>query len=210
MADDVPITAGSGTAIATDEISSRHFQRMKIGIGADGTAVDWSDAAPAQVKGAFVTVSTDVTRPADTTTYAINEAIADSASSPTAGGFTFTGVARASGGSGIIVDAIITTSGDATIPLQGEVWIFDTAPTAINDNAAFAVSDAEIKTYVGKIPFIMEDAGNNGACHVTGINIGFTTVGSANLRFLMRTKNAYVPPANSEVITVRLKIEQIN
>ena len=29
MADDVAITAGSGTTIATDEISSKHYQRVK-------------------------------------------------------------------------------------------------------------------------------------------------------------------------------------
>lgn len=36
MADDVAITAGIGTTIATDEISSRHFQRNKLVHGADG------------------------------------------------------------------------------------------------------------------------------------------------------------------------------
>ena len=37
MADDVAITAGSGTTIATDEISSRHYQRVKLVYGADGS-----------------------------------------------------------------------------------------------------------------------------------------------------------------------------
>ena len=36
MADDVPVTAGAGTSIATDDIAGRHFQRIKLVHGADG------------------------------------------------------------------------------------------------------------------------------------------------------------------------------
>ncbi len=39
MADDVDIPAGTAT-VATDEIAGRHFQRVKVALGADGTAVD--------------------------------------------------------------------------------------------------------------------------------------------------------------------------
>jgi hypothetical protein len=208
MADDVSITAGSGTTVATDEVGGRHFQRVKATWGADGTANDVSATNPLPTVGpGFVTVSTDVTRPADTTAYAANDAWSDSTSAPTSGGFTFTSAARASGGSGIITDAIITTSADAATLLQGEIWIFDTSVTNINDNSAFAVSDAEIKTCVGKIPFTLEDAGNNGFAHILGLNIGFTAVGSANLRFLVKVINAYTP-VSAEVLTVRLKILQ--
>ena len=158
---------------------------------------------------AFTTVSTDITRPADTNVYAINDCWSDSTSAPTSGGFTFTSAARSSGGSGVITDAIISTSADAATLLQGEIWLFDTPVTNINDNSAFVVSDTEIKSYVGKIPFALEDAGNNGSYHAQGLNIGFTCVGSANLRYLVRVKNAYTP-ASSEVITARLKIIQTN
>lgn len=270
MADNVPITAGTGTSIACDDIGSVFYQRVKVTWGPDGTANDADEASgkglPVQLRtsggtaigttedtasgdghggipifavrkatpantsgtdgdyenlqmsagalwvsplGFPVTVSTDVTRPADTTAYAANDALSDSTSAPTSGGFTFTSAARKSGGSGIITDAIITTSADAATLLQGEIWIFDTSVTNINDNSAFAVSDTEIKTYVGKIPFTMEDAGNNGAAHVTNLSIGFTCVGSANLRFLVKVKNAYTP-ASGEVLTTRLKIIQID
>jgi hypothetical protein len=117
-------------------------------------------------------------------------------------------VARASGGSGVITDAIITTSGDPTTLLQGEIWLFDSAVTNVNDNSPFVVSDTEIKACVGKIPFVLEDAGSNGFCHVQNLNIGFTCVGSADLRFLIRVKNAYVP-ASGEVLTVRVKAMEL-
>jgi len=212
MADNVAITAGAGTTIASDDIGSVQYQRVKATWGPDGTANDTDDAAgkrlPVLSIGNQVTVSTDITRPADTTAYAANDALSDSTSAPTSGGFTFTSAARASGGSGIITDAIITSSADAATLLQGEIWIFDTAVTNINDNAAFAVTDTEIKTLVGKIPFTLEDAGNNGSAHVQNLSIGFTAVGSANLRYLVKVKNAYTPES-AEVLTVRLKIIQV-
>lgn len=40
MADNVAITAGSGTAIAADDIASVWHQRVKLSLGADGSAVD--------------------------------------------------------------------------------------------------------------------------------------------------------------------------
>lgn len=50
MADDVQITAGSGTTIATDEVSSRHYQLVKLAHGADGSAsmVALDQGLPAQ------------------------------------------------------------------------------------------------------------------------------------------------------------------
>lgn len=251
MADNVAITAGAGTSVATDEVGTDHFQKIKIANGeadsstmlgvyaedeahtggdtgllflamrddtlgaTSGTEGDYeplhtnSEGALWSYNiGPFVTCSTDVTRPADTTAYAVNDAISDSTSAPTSGGFTFTSAVRASGGSGIITDAIITSSNDAATPLQGEIWLFNTSVTNINDNSAFAVSDAEIKTCVGKIPFFLEDAGNNGFYHAQNLNIGFTCSGSANLRFLIRAKNAYTP-ANAEVLTLVLKVLQV-
>src|SRR5687768_8258533 len=50
MVDNVPITPGSGRSIATDDIGSVHFQRVKPTHGADGTATDSSDTAPFPIK----------------------------------------------------------------------------------------------------------------------------------------------------------------
>jgi hypothetical protein len=48
--DNVPITAGSGTTIAADEIAGAYYQRIKLTHGADGTATDASAAAPLPVE----------------------------------------------------------------------------------------------------------------------------------------------------------------
>lgn len=50
MPDDIQITPGSGAPVATDEIGGRHFQRVKITHGADGTATDTSAANPFPVE----------------------------------------------------------------------------------------------------------------------------------------------------------------
>ncbi|MDQ3024670.1 MAG: hypothetical protein M3R04_09875 [bacterium] len=49
MADNLAITAGSGTVIAADDIAGILYQRVKLAQGADGVAVDVSSAAPLQV-----------------------------------------------------------------------------------------------------------------------------------------------------------------
>lgn len=156
----------------------------------------------------IVTCSTDITRPADTTAYAASDALSDSTSAPTVGGFTLTGAARASGKSGVITDLIVTSSNSAG-GLSGELYIFDTAVTAVNDNAAFGVSDSEIKTLVAKVPFTLAAGTNNAHVNVQNLSIGFTTVGNANLRFLIKVVSAYTP-ISAEVITVRAKCAQVN
>lgn len=50
MPDDVSITAGSGTTVATDEIGGRHFQRVKPAFGADGVAGDVTVDNPMPVR----------------------------------------------------------------------------------------------------------------------------------------------------------------
>ncbi len=297
MADNVAITAGAGTNIATDDMGAAgHAQKIKLLSGTDGTEVsltvaedaasaggehgipnmgirkdvpaalgadlDWTypiydkynklwvagaypedlastDVDPIMVAGYkrtdtpanssgtdgdyeplqgsagklwvkplgnFVTVSTDVTRAANTTTYAIN----DNVGSTPSGGYTFTSIARISGGSGIITDVYFSFEEDAATPLQGTLDIFDSSFTEVADNSAWVVSDAESKTKVAEIPFYLVDAGNQGTYHAQNLNIGYTTVGSANLRFSIRTKNAYVPTTNSSVLTVRVKALQVD
>lgn len=51
MADNFPTNPGSGGAVfASDEIGGTHYPRVKLTSGADGSAVDVSDAAPLPVE----------------------------------------------------------------------------------------------------------------------------------------------------------------
>lgn len=58
MADDVPITAGSGTNIATDDVGGRHFQWVKLAFGAADTATIVSIANGLPVDDAVATTAT--------------------------------------------------------------------------------------------------------------------------------------------------------
>jgi hypothetical protein len=155
------------------------------------------------------TIKVDITRPADTTAYAAGDAMSNSTTAPTSGGFTLTDAARKSGGSGIITDVCVASSNDPGTRLNGEIYFWDQAVTNINDNAAFTVTDAEIKNCIGVVPFSLYDVGANHYSHMTGLNILYTCVGTANLRFLLRVRAAYTP-ANAEVISITVKMLQLD
>jgi hypothetical protein len=170
-----------------------------------------SDQTPSPVTWP-VTVTSTMARATGTTQYTANDVWSDSASAPTAGGYTITGAGRASGGAGRITDVAIISSNDPATPLQGELWIFDSAPTAVNDNLAFALSDADALKLVTVIPFTLlssqAGSGTNSVAIIPGPIGNFTCIGSANLRCLVKVKNAYTP-ADSETLSVRFKIEQL-
>lgn len=195
-----PDTTGQGKLIIKRSVE------VSAGVFAD--AVVPVDAAGVALSGPFATITTTITRPTDTNAYAVDDVLADSTSAPTVGGNTLAAAARVSGGSAELRDITIISSATPAAPLQGELWIFDSAVTAVNDNATFALSDADALKLVAVIPFTLVAQPSNSVAIIAGINLGFTCVGSADLRYLVRVKNAYVP-ANAETLTVRAKIKQV-
>src|SRR5262245_20612842 len=101
----------------------------------------------------------------NTTQYGTNEMWANSATAPTA--YVFGEVANLSG---TITDVVIVSSNDPATLLQGELWLFDDSTTLVNDNAAFALSDADALKLVGVIPFTLVTSvagtGTNSLAHV--------------------------------------------
>lgn len=75
MADNVAITAGSGTSVATDDIASVHYQRVKLSLGADGTAVD-AVAGAGAVSSAVQRVTLASDDPAVVALQALDNAVA--------------------------------------------------------------------------------------------------------------------------------------
>jgi hypothetical protein len=57
MADNIQVTQGTGTTMATDNIDGVQFPRVKLSVGEDGTAVDVSAAAPMPVEDADANAS---------------------------------------------------------------------------------------------------------------------------------------------------------
>lgn len=178
-----------------------------------GTDGDWEalqvSAGKLWVKplGNMVTCTTTVTRAANTTTYAAN----DNVGSTPDGGYVITSAARISGGSGIITDMCVNWSDVTTIKMQGEVWIFDSVVTETTDNAAqTTITDNELDTLVGIIPFTLFAGPGSDVAHVQNLAIGFTTVGSANLYFVVTTRSASVPIGSGSELSFRFKILQVD
>jgi len=145
MADGVAVTAGSGTTIASDDIAGVHYQRVKIGIGADGSATDWSSAAPAPIvltagethvgEVGGKTTLVEVQPTISTSAYTANDQI---------GGLqTLTSILRVNAGSGVLQSIQITDKSKNSSALT--IFFFDESPTvASSDNAALDISDAEM------------------------------------------------------------------
>lgn len=99
MADNVSITAGSGTSVAADDIAGVMHQRVKLSLGADGTAVDAVAGAGAVGTGVQrVTLASD--DPAVTALGSANTVLgttADAASASTSIKAALRGIATALG-----------------------------------------------------------------------------------------------------------------
>ncbi|MBW8814047.1 MAG: hypothetical protein JF588_11535 [Caulobacterales bacterium] len=209
-----PATSGNQST----EITSLGSIDTKLTSQATGAKQDTGNTSMASIDGKIVApfagvATTTITRPADTTAYAANDILADSTSAPTAGGFTLNNVCSASGKSGVINSVAIVSSNDPATTLIGEIWIFDSAVTAVNDNAAMALSDADALKLVGKIPFALETSqagsGANSIYASGGLSLGYTCSGSANLRYLVKVKNAYTP-ASAETLALRVNFVGLN
>lgn len=153
-----------------------------------------------------VTISTNFTRPADTTAYAAGDAVTNSTSAPTI--LTFTGAARLVGMTGLITDAVLIDEANQATKGQFELHLYDTTFTPNNDNAAFAPTVAVAETEVGVIEFPTAFASTNAdTYHAKNVNLGFATLTTANLFGELVVRNAYTP-VSGEKFTIRLKIIQ--
>ncbi|MCI0391681.1 MAG: hypothetical protein MOB07_23295 [Acidobacteria bacterium] len=233
MADaDVSITAGSGTKIDTRTVGAgtdEHRQVIVVGDPSTASAVavvtaaDGLDVDPTrlpageihlgEVGGKTVIVTTSYTRPADTTTYAAGDAVSNSTSAPAQ--LTFDGAGRVTDGSGVILGAVLTDSGNQALKGQFELYLFSASSTPDNDNALFTPSDSDMNNLIGVIPFNIwyvgdatAGAGGNAVAPVQGLSIPFKCASGTNDIFgQVVVRNAYVP-LSAEIFTFRLLIAQ--
>lgn len=101
MADNVSVTAGSGTSIATDDVAGVHFQRVKLDIGGDGVTSPITSGNPLPVSGTFwqatQPVSGTVTANAGTGSFTVAQATAANLNATVVGTGTFAVQAAQSG-----------------------------------------------------------------------------------------------------------------
>ena len=194
--------------------------RLLVGAGGPALAqvfLFWSEVplnisyseSPQAVSGTTSDGEATITRPADTTAYTAGDAVANSTSAPTT--LTFASVARANGGSGVILGAqLIDDSAPATVG-QFVLYLFSASPTPTNDNSALSVSDADALNLVGIIPFTTSKGLT--ACTVyapfalgDASPFGFTCdAASSSLFGLLQAANGYTP-ASAGVLTISLVV----
>ena len=151
------------------------------------------------------------TRPANTTNYAAGDVVADSTSAPTV--MTFQGAGGQKWGSGIIQSALLIDDHAPTTAIDGELFLFDTAPANYgNDNAAFTPTTDELTTLVGIVSFatgdsVAGDASNNALIQATNVALPFKCAGSSDLYGVLVARNAYTP-GNGTDIAIQLNILQ--
>lgn len=152
-----------------------------------------------------VTVASTITRPANTTTYTVNDVLSNVTDDAHCV-FEWTKTPIRFPLSGLISGAIAITSVSAATPPDIDLLLFDVDIAEVADNAQLNLSDAEARTAIGKISFPAADWAaqvNNRACYKNNLGIQFNARG----RFLYGQpvlRNAYAPPSNSEVFTFKL------
>jgi hypothetical protein len=231
VADDIIVknSAGEDVPMAADDVGGgRLAQIIKIGIGPDGQITFLSgnsgvkdagtvrvtlatdDLLAAIADGGAATIDTVITRPADTSAYAAGDSWANATAGASVA--TIAGASRGASRSGLITDIMITLPVAPATALTGQLWIFNSSPTPLDDNAAWALADADLPKLVAVVDFTMVSTGSsngNSFCHLTQLNIGFTTSGSADLFVIPKVTSAYVP-SSSEAMRLKTKIVRSN
>lgn len=191
MADNVAIPdfSSASQTMATKQVSSTHYPyTTQLG----------------------VVSSANFTRPANTTAYTAKDAITNSTSAPAV--MTFSSCARFNGGTIRLNNAIINCSlADLATPPNLNLLLFDTSVTPTNDNAAFALSDADSLHMVanlpliGAFPFYVAGANNQmwrWEANSNGLLVKCASADTA-LYGLLRTETGFTP-ASGDVWTATL------
>lgn len=153
-----------------------------------------------------------MTRPANTTAYTSGDVLA---AVTTDAHLTFEGAVQPKKLSGSISTARLFSSANQGTKLEAELWLFHTDITEVGDNEAFAPSDAELLTCIGRIDFSASSwavgnagSGASGNAMVEVKNIGLALRGAGqDIYGVLVARNAYTP-VSGEVITAELVITQ--
>ena len=145
MADNIAVTSGTGTSIATDEVGGAHYQRVKVTWGADGVAEDVALDSPLPVVVSEFLLPEDAAT--ETTLSAISEQLAllDGAQYETIAAGQTAQVLGTVGATGDDVDGLLvipaTTSPGQVLLLDNasSITVFVGGPSSVSDLRPFHV-----------------------------------------------------------------------
>ena len=163
MADNVAFTPGTGATGAADDIGGVMYPRVKISVGADGSATDLSSAAPMPIttRAKFC----DVTLSLDTSAYADGDVLADTQE--------VTAALNANDGTGMIQSIQVLDEDDQGVAM--DLIFLDANVSLGTENSAPSITDANARNILGRIrvnaaDFI--DLGGSRIATMTGVGIG--------------------------------------
>lgn len=187
------------------------------------TDAQFATRLPLAVVGQTAVARVSIARPANTTTYAIGDAWSDSDAAPTVPSFA---AGRINGGTGRITGLKVICSANQArqtpaLPLPAfQVLVLDTTFTALEDNTAVDLSDAEAARLVAIFDVTTGDwiesnpgvgALGNLMANVPPLMLNppvfACLAGSQDLYIAIRMTNAYTP-TSGEVLTLIFDAEQ--
>jgi hypothetical protein len=163
--------------------------------------------------GTRTRITASKTRPADTNAYAVQDVINESTSAGT--GWTFTSLGRINGNGGVIDRVHLVSSANPTTKLQAALYLFNAAPVADNDNAAFTPSDGELANLIGIVQFPLtfvgdatSGAGGNVVYSSGQIHVPYVCASDGTSLFgVLVALNAYTP-VSAEAFTIMIQAAQ--
>ncbi len=171
MADDITLNLGTGGAtLATDDVGGKHYQRVKVVHGADGTALDSSSASPFPVRQPGDVF--DVTPVLDAgVPYADGDILFVPIEVPN--------FFLAAGGTRILQSVAVLDEDDQGFGL--DLLMLDTNVALGAINTAPTVTDALARSIIGRQPFSSVDFYDLGGCRFGNrAGIGLLLKGNAS------------------------------
>jgi len=185
MADNVAITAGAGTTIATDDIAGVQYQRVKLSLGADGAATDVALGSAVSASSMPVVIASDqasvATKRGGLTT--ITADITGAAAAAYIAGdcygtvMTLTGAASGTGRHTILRNVRFTDYDDVMGAF--DLYLFD-ATITVTDNGAWAPADNVSMLAALRFPG-GDDVGGSRFYELQGLGVYLKTNADANL-----------------------------
>ena len=182
MADNVAITAGSGTAIAADDVASVFYQYIKLASSESGSADLLGDLDHGSVRSLYVHARPDTVIPS---TPVNSSGLTTATTAYTAGdvlgaGWTIPNAAKASAGTGRVIGIDFRDYADI---VQGvSLYFFQGSVTFGTDNAAPSLSDADSLKFIGTRSVTLTDLG--------GVRVG--SLDSMSLPYVLDGTDLYV------------------
>ena len=143
------------------------------------------------------------TRPSDTISYAAFDVVSNSTTAPVV--ITFPNCARANGGSGMIISVRHVKSSSTTLNAAFRLHLFRVAPTAINDNAAYTMLDANRASRIGYVDLVHISGGTGsnmseaaGVFPATAMLPFICDAASSSLIGVLTTIAAYAPASGEQ------------